>query len=147
MNPFPLPRNRGRGRGEGAWGKVFLHRLGELRIGGEGMRTFLIGLFTVLLISLAALIIAASLERGVLEAGRGLWPDPWFRATLADAYIGFVIFYVWVAYKERSARSRIVWFALIMGLGNMAAAFYVLLQLGKLQPGDGWEKLLLWKAS
>ena len=98
------------------------------------MRTFLIGLFTVLLISLAALIIAASLERGMLEAGRGLWPDPWFRATLADAYIGFVIFYIWVAYKERSARSRIVSFVLIMGQGNMAAAFYVLLQLGKLQP-------------
>ena len=98
------------------------------------MRTFLIGLFTVLLIGLAALIIAASLERGVFEAGRGLWPDPWFRATLADAYIGFVIFYIWVAYKERSARSCIVWFVLIMGLGNMAAAFYVLLQLGKLQP-------------
>lgn len=111
------------------------------------MRKFLIGLFMVLLLFLAAVTIAASLERSVLEARRGLWPDPWFVATLADAYIGFVIFFVWVTHKERSARSRILWSVLIMGLGNMAAAFYVLLQLGKLQPGDGWEKLLLRKVS
>lgn len=107
------------------------------------MRKFLIGLFMVLLLFLAAVTIAASLERSVLEAGRGLWPDPWFVATLADAYIGFVIFFVWVAHKERSAGSRILWFVLIMGLGNRAAAFYVLLRLGKMRSRDGWGKLLL----
>jgi hypothetical protein len=52
-------------------------------------------------------------------------------ATLLDAYLGFFIFYVWVAYKERAASTRILWFLLIMGLGNMAKAFYVLLQLRK----------------
>ena len=89
--------------------------------------------------------LAASLNRSVLQAGRGLWPDPWFVATLADAYIGFVIFYVWVAYKERTVPARILWFLFIMGLGNLAAAFYVLLQLRKLGPGESWEKLLLRK--
>jgi len=72
-----------------------------------------------------------------------LWPDPWFVATLVDAYIGFVIFYLCGAYKERTALSRILWFLLIMALGNMAAAFYVLLQLGKLRSVDPWEKLLV----
>ena len=72
------------------------------------MRKFLIGLFMFLLLFLAAVTIAASLERSVLEAGRGLWPDPWFRATLADAYIGFVIFYVWVAYKDTKAEEEAI---------------------------------------
>ena len=85
----------------------------------------------------------ANLERSLFQAGRGLWPDPWFLATLLDAYFGFIIFYVWVAYKEKTYASRILWFVLIMGLGNMAVALYVLLQLSKLRPGDPWEKLLL----
>jgi hypothetical protein len=107
------------------------------------MKKFLIGLFTVILLSMMALTFTASLERSVFQAGRGLWPDPWFLATLLDAYFGFLIFYVWVAYKERTAASRILWFLLIMALGNMAAAFYVLLQLRRLRTVDPWEKLFL----
>jgi len=107
------------------------------------MKKILLGLFTVILLSMMALTFTASLERGVFQAGRGLWPDPWFLATLLDAYFGFLIFYVWVAYKERTAASRILWFLLILALGNMAAAFYVLLQLRKLRTVDPWEKLLL----
>jgi hypothetical protein len=107
------------------------------------MKNFLIGLFTVILLSMMVPTFTASLERIVFHAGRGLWPDPWFLSTLLDAYLGFLIFYVWVAYKERTAASRILWFLLIMALGNMAAAFYVLLQLRKLRTVDPWEKLLL----
>jgi len=52
------------------------------------MKKFLIGLFTVILLSMVALIFTASLERSVFQAGRGLWPGPWFVATLLDAYFG-----------------------------------------------------------
>ena len=111
------------------------------------MKKFLVGLFLAILLAMIIVSVWASMERNVFQAGRGLWPDPWFLATLLDAYLGFLIFYVWVAYKERSPSSRILWFFLIMGLGNMAAAFYVLLQLGKMRSGDGWDKLLLREAS
>ena len=46
----------------------------------------------VLLLCMIAVTFAASLDRSVLQAGRGLWPDPWFVVTLAETYIGFVIF-------------------------------------------------------
>jgi hypothetical protein len=107
------------------------------------MKKSLFVLFTVILLSMMAMTFWASMERSVFQAGRGLWPDPWFLATLLDAYFGFLIFYVWVAYKERTTLSRILWFLLIMALGNMAAAFYILLQLGKLRSVDPWEKLFL----
>jgi len=107
------------------------------------MKKSLFVLFTVILLSMMASTFWASMDRSVFQAGRGLWPDPWFLTTLLDAYLGFLIFYVWVAYKERTTLSRILWFLLIMPLGNMAAAFYVLLQLGKLRTVDPWEKLLL----
>ena len=39
--------------------------------------------------------------------------------------------------------AQVVWFILIMGLGNIATAAYVLLQLARMKPGDSWESLLL----
>lgn len=115
---------------------------GNLRSGGADEKLS-IRLFTITLLSILVVTFQANLERSVFQAGRGLWPDPWFLATLLDAYFGFVIFYVWVAYKEKSYASRILWFVLIMGLGNMAIALYGLLQLRTLRPGERWEKLLL----
>ena len=61
--------------------------------------------------------------------GTQLTSDPWFLATLADAYFGFLTFYVWVAYKEHSVWRKLLWFVLIMVLGNIAISVYVLIQL------------------
>ena len=56
--------------------------------------------------------------------------------TLADAYFGFITFFVWLAYKERTNLSRVAWFIAIMLLGNIAMASYMLLQLFRV-PADG----------
>lgn len=85
----------------------------------------------------------ASFDRGVFEAGAALWPDPWFKATLADAYFGFLTVYLWIAYKEAGAVKRAVWLVLLLALGNIAIAGYLMWQTFKLRPGDGVERLLL----
>ena len=85
---------------------------------------------------------AASLDRNVLQAGRGLWPDPWFCATLLDAYFGFLTFFVWVAYKEQNWIARGTWFVAIMLLGNFAMSGYLLWQLSKIEHFT-WDALLL----
>jgi len=69
--------------------------------------------------------------------------NPWFVATLLDAYLAFLWFWLWVAYKEHSWTARIVWLVLILGLGNMAMAAYVLLQIWKLPQAARFEDLLL----
>ena len=98
-------------------------------------------LLTIICLAVLALMlyvtISASLQQGIVSAWHQLWPDPWFRATLADAYCGFLFFWLWVAWREPSLSARIVWFLLIMALGNIAMALYVLLQLRRLRPGDG----------
>ncbi len=86
--------------------------------------------------------VSASLQQDVLTATHLLWPDPWFRATLADAYFGFLFFWLWVAWREQSMSKGALWFLLIMTLGNFAMAGYLLLQLRRLQPGEGIESLL-----
>ena len=69
--------------------------------------------------------------------------NPWFVATLFDAYFGFLWFWCWVAYKERSAFSRGLWLLLILTMGNMAMAAYVLIQLARLPADAEVEDLLL----
>lgn len=100
-------------------------------------------LFALILLAMLAVTTVASLDRSVFTAGAGLWDDPWFRATLADAYFGFLVVYLWIAYKEKTWGRRILWFVLVMTLGNIAIAIYVLIQLFRLPPSASFEDLLL----
>jgi hypothetical protein len=43
---------------------------------GRGMKKFLVGFFSVILLAMIAMTFLASMERSVFQAGRGLWPDP-----------------------------------------------------------------------
>jgi hypothetical protein len=102
-------------------------------------------LFTTILAVMLFVTVQASLHQPVW-AWRGLvdGPDRWWTiATLADAYCGFLTFYAWVFYKERSGIGRAGWFLAIMLLGNLAMATYVLLQLGRLRDDQPLEQLLL----
>lgn len=105
--------------------------------------------------ALAALIgisIWASGHIGIADSIRDLLADPtdgndpWLIATLFDAYFGFLWFWAWVAYKETSNAARLAWLVLILGLGNIAMAIYMLIQLWRLPPGAGPEALLLRRA-
>ncbi len=107
------------------------------------MIIFLRILFAAILLAMLAVTINASLQQGVFEAGRVLWPDPWFRATLADAYFGFITVYVWIAYRERTWFSRVLWFVLVMSLGNIAIAVYVLNRLFRVRRDAPLEAVLL----
>lgn len=73
--------------------------------------------------------------------------NPWLMATMFDAYFGFLWFWLWVAYKETSWMARGVWLVLILLMGNMAMAAYVLIQLWRLPQGAGIEQLLLRRLS
>ena len=93
------------------------------------MRTLLGCLFSGMLVTMLVLTIHASLDRGMFDAGGELIQYPWFIATLADAYFAFLAFYVWLAWRQRSWLARIVWLVLVMCLGSMAIASYVLIEL------------------
>ena len=100
---------------------------------------------TVMISGLGLLLfftVLATQERRVLDNAH-LMSDVWFRVTLVDAYIGFAIFYLWVAWKERSLPGRILWFVLIFVLGNMATTLYVLIQMWKQSPGDPVSQILV----
>ena len=96
-----------------------------------------------ILLAMIGLTLAAGAEQGLFEAGAALWPDAWFRATLADAYFGFLIAYCWIFYREASPARRAVWFVLVMSLGTIAVSTYLLIRLYRLPPGASVAALLL----
>ena len=105
-------------------------------------------LFGCILVGMIGVSVWASLQQPVWEWG-GLHnvDRAWTIATLCDAYAGFVTFYAWVWYKERSASTRLVWLVAILLLGNMAMSTYVLLALRRLPRSAPVERLLLRNAA
>ncbi len=51
---------------------------------------------------------------------------PWGVVSLVDLYTGFVLFSLWIIYREAGWPARVIWVALMMVLGNFTAAVYVL---------------------
>lgn len=110
------------------------------------MKTALKIFFASIFFWMSAMTIRTCLRMSLWNAWSAYAANPWAVATLWDAYCGFATFYVWVLYKERKWGARILWFLLIMGLGNIATSFYVLLQLCRLKADESVEAAL-WSRS
>ncbi|MDL2718301.1 MAG: DUF1475 family protein [Acidobacteriota bacterium] len=98
-------------------------------------------LFGAILVVMLAVTGWASSRVAIWNAGPDL-RGPWAIATLFDAYCGFLTFFAWVCWKETRGGARMLWFVLVMLLGNIAMAFYVLRELARLGPGEGMAALL-----
>lgn len=74
-------------------------------------------------------------------ATEGAWiiAHPWGQVSLVDVYTGFILFSMWVVYREKSNLWRVIWVVVIMIMGNWATALYALLALNS-SNGD-WQKL------
>jgi hypothetical protein len=112
-------------------------------------RTVLKLLFATILVAMLAVTGTATLKQPLWE-WQGLVREPdrwWTLATLADAYFGFLTFYVWVWFKERTAGARAGWLVAIMLLGNIAMSIYVLRQLARWRDDQPVAALLLPEAA
>jgi hypothetical protein len=107
------------------------------------MIVFLRLLFSGVLLVMIVSTIWASLQAGIFAGGAELLRNPWGVMTLVDAYFGFLTFYVWVAYKERTTFSRVIWFVSIMLLGNIAMSAYMLVELFLIDRDAPLEQVLL----
>jgi hypothetical protein len=90
------------------------------------MKISLAVIFALVLAAMIGLTTVASLDRGIFLALEELWPDPWFRATLADAYFAFLTVWLWVAWRERTVTARALWLIAFLCLGSIGIALYVL---------------------
>lgn len=102
--------------------------------------------FIMVLVSMLSVTLWASLQGALWKVPREVATHPWFIATLFDAYWGFLTFYCWVFYLERSSLSRVLWLVAILLLGNIAMAVYALIRLFRLPVDATMETFLLKRA-
>lgn len=104
--------------------------------------TLLRALIGLLGLALTGLIVYAILQSGSYAAG-GLHGNlfeqggvilglPWGQVTMADLYVGFVLFAVVIGITERSWVSAAFWIVPIFLLGNVWTAIWLVVTLPKL---------------
>ena len=106
------------------------------------MKLFLKLLFGGIFLWMTVMTVRTLLAVSIWAAWPSYAANAWAVATLWDAYFGFLTFYVWVVYKERKLWARILWFLLIMGLGNITMSLYVFIQLMGLGRDEPAETIL-----
>ncbi len=111
------------------------------------MNTPLKLLFGFIFVFMVVITVRTSLQVSLWRAIPAFAASPWSMATLYDAYFGFITFFCWLAWRERSLALKVVWFVLIMALGNVAMSAYVLLQLFSLKREQGVAALFQQKAA
>jgi hypothetical protein len=100
-------------------------------------------IFSAILLAMIAVTTWASLDSNLLDGFAYVLNHPWGIATLADAYFGFLTFYVWVYYKESTFSGRLIWLGGILFFGNIAMAAYMLILLSRLPQNPTMADVLL----
>lgn len=111
------------------------------------MKFFLKLLFGFIFAFMVVMTVRTSLHVSLWSALPAFAASPWAMATLYDAYFGFLTFYCWLAWRERSLAVKIFWFVLIMAAGNIAMSLYVLIQLLGLKADEPVSALFQQKAA
>ncbi len=107
------------------------------------MIVFLRILFSIVLASMLWVTTWASTQCALWNTPRAVATHPWFIATMFDTYWGFITFYCWLAYKERSWIAKVLWLVAVLLLGNIAMSIYILIQLFRVPATARLEDVLL----
>lgn len=90
------------------------------------------------------LVLVNGFTRGDFSGeGSQLLSMPWGIVSLVDLYTGFILFSMWIIYREKSLPAAILWTIAMMTLGFFAGALYAFLAL-QASNGD-WRKFWLGK--
>ena len=81
------------------------------------------------LLAMTAVIVYAFVVGDFNAEGAWLLAHPWGQVSLVDLYVGFTLFSLWIIYREKSFVRSAIWVILMMVLGNLTAALYVLVAL------------------
>jgi len=92
----------------------------------------------VCLLAMTAGLMNGFINGDFFKDGGELLSNPWGVMSLIDLYVGFTLFSMWIAFREKSKISSIVWIILMMILGFFTASLYILILFYK-SKGDWTE--------
>lgn len=63
------------------------------------------------------------------QDGGELLRNPWGVVSFVDLYVGFILFSLWIGFREKTVLLAVIWIILMMVLGFFTASLYVLFAL------------------
>jgi hypothetical protein len=92
-------------------------------------------------VAMTAALLNGFINGNFTEDGGALLANPWGVVSMVDLYVGFALFSMWIAFREKSVFMSVVWIVLMMVLGFFAGSLYVVMALYRSQ-GD-WLNFFL----
>jgi hypothetical protein len=93
----------------------------------------------LLLVLFHALIFWAFQEQSFSEGVSHITAKPWGLVTLADLYLGFFIFSIFIFLTQKSFLKSVLWCLALVCLGNGIALLYIMLIMKK--HGSQWHQV------
>lgn len=93
------------------------------------------------LIAMTGALLQGFLVGDFFQDGGEILGNPWGIVSLVDLYVGFVLFSMWIAFREKSPILAAVWIVLMMILGFFTGALYVLYAF--YQSKEDWLRFFL----
>jgi len=81
------------------------------------------------LLGMTAVLLNGFINGDFGKDGGELLANPWGIVSIVDLYVGFLLFSMWIAFREKSVLSAVVWIILMMVLGFFTSSLYVLVAL------------------
>ncbi len=93
------------------------------------------------LLAMTAVLVYGFTVGDFLGEGSQLLAMPWGIVSMVDLYVGFILFSIWIVYREKSFWHSLVWVVLMMVFGFFTGSLYTFLALQG--SGGNWQKFWL----
>lgn len=91
-------------------------------------------------LALLGAIIYGVAARDIIAEGNIMLAVFWGQFTFIDIYAAFIVFYLWIVFREKSLIKSIVWFVLIMLGGSMSIMLYLFIAVRT--SGTSWGRFI-----
>jgi len=83
------------------------------------------------LIAMTAVLINGFINGNFSRDGSELLANPWGIISIVDLYVGFALFSIWIAFREKALIHTVIWILLMIVFGFLTGSIYVLVALYK----------------
>lgn len=94
-------------------------------------------------LSMTGILVYAFTVGDFTGEGSKLLSMPWGIVSMVDLYVGFILFSIWIVYRERSLPVAIIWVFFMMTLGFFTGSLYMFVTT--FTSKNDWKKFWLGK--
>jgi hypothetical protein len=90
------------------------------------------------IIAMTGVISWAFISGDFASEGSKLLAMPWGIVSMVDLYVGFILFSMWIIYREKALIPSLIWVFFMLTLGFFTGSLYVFIALQK--SGGSWQR-------